>query len=264
MKHVVICDESYSTGRFLVLGALLVPTHNHAMLANELKDWKARNRLNPSSEFKWTKVSKKYLPLYAEMMQWIFSHLKANHLRFRSLVMDTGHRLYRQFSEGKREKGFYKAYYHLLLQTIKRAWEEDQDVSVLILLDEKRDRYPFYKGVLKKTLNAALKRDLGIGKAVVSIEDRPSSGPRAEVLIQPVDVVIGAIGFVRNGLASKSTSSPWKRRLAETIEQACGSPLSYDTMPGSPFNLWTFDLKIAAKRKKAWKRQAQKRKRPQA
>ena len=264
MKHVIICDESYTSGRYLVLGALILPAHNHTMLAEELKAWKADKGLNPLSEFKWTKVSRKYLPLYAEMMEWLFRHLQANHLRFRSIVMDTSHRLYREFSEGEPEKGLYKAYYHLLFQSVKELWTGGQTEGALILLDEKRDRYPFQKHVLRTTLNRALARDMGVDKAVANIEDRRSSGPKAEVLIQPVDVLIGSIGFVRNGLSAQSTSSPAKRALVRVIEEASGTPLGYDTMPSSAFNLWTFDLKIAADRKAARKRQGQKRKRPQA
>ncbi|MBM4031841.1 MAG: DUF3800 domain-containing protein [Planctomycetes bacterium] len=269
MKYIVICDESYTSGRFLVLGALVVPRHNHAMLAAELKEWKVMHGLNPASEFKWTKVSTKYLPLYTEMVEWFFGHLRANHLRFRSLVMDTGYALYRQFSQGDRETGFYKAYYHLLMQSLKQVCAEDPGESVLILLDERRDRYPFQWDRLRKTLNATMRRDFRVGRAVANIEHRVSSGPMGEVLLQVVDVLIGAIGFVRNGLAALKTSREAKRKLVQIIEKAAGTRLSYDTLPGATFNVWTFDLAIAMARKKAWekrkeaKRRPEKRKRPQ-
>jgi len=269
VKYVVICDESYTSGRFLVLGALVVPRHNHAMLAAELKEWKVRHGLNPMGEFKWTKVSAKYLDRYAEMVEWFFGHLRANHLTFRSLVVDTRDELYREFSEGEGETGFYKAYYHLLRHAVRRVWAEDPGESVLILLDERRDRYRFQKNVLKKALNAAMKRDLGIARAVANVEDRVSSGPRGEVLIQSVDLLIGAIGFVRNGLAALETSKEAKRKLVQVIEKAANTRLSYDTLPSATFNVWTFDLGIAMERKKKWREKKEKTrvkrgKRPQA
>jgi hypothetical protein len=262
----IICDESCTNCRFFVLGALVLPVHNHSILTEELSAWKTAHRLNAASEFKWTKVSRGYLPLYAEMMRWLFSHLRAGHLQVRVLVMDTRDSHYKTFCERQTSKGFYKAYYHLLLQSTKQVLYDDPNDRVLVLLDEKRERYPFHKEVLKKALNSALRRDRGASGRVSNVEDRQSSGPHGEVLIQPVDVLIGAVGFARNGFAARPGASPAKQELVRLIEQEAGSTLAYDTSPRSSFNVWTFDLGIAMARKATWKDREQraKRKRPQA
>jgi hypothetical protein len=271
VKYVLICDESHTSGRFLVLGALVLPSHNHAMLASELRAWKVAKGLDPAGEFKWTKVSRTYLPLYVEMMEWLFGHVRANHLGVRALVLDLSDALYRGFSQADGETGFYKAYYHLLRDAVRQVWAEGPAESILILMDERRDRYRFQKAELRKALNAAMKREFGVARAVANVEDRVSSGPKAEPLIQVVDVLIGAVGFVRNGLATRPDSSPAKRRLVQAIEAAAGTPLSFDTMWDSPFSLWTFDLKAAVRdggkgrrAARGGKTKVKRRKRPQA
>ncbi len=265
MKYTLICDESSTIHRHLILGALVIPRVNHAILAAELKQWKESQGLAPESEFKWTKVSRLYLSRYKQMVEWFFQHLEANHLGFRCLVVDTSHGSWLEYGAGDKEKAFYKVYYHLLYQCVRRLALEEQGSSVLILLDEKRDRYPFYRPVLRKTLNAALKRDLGMQRPVCAIETRRSSGVKAEPLIQVVDVLIGAVGYVRNRFYERTGASKAKKALVEHIESRAGTHLRYDTYVTSPFNLWTFDVGMSMERKARWKalrKKTQKKDRP--
>src|SRR5207249_9963039 len=102
---------------------------------------------------------------------------------------------------------FYKIFYHLLFQSVRRLALEEDGSNVLILLDDKTNRYPFRLPVLKKALNAGLKRDLKLGNLVANVEPRQSSGPNAEPLIQIVDVLIGALAT-----CATATRSAWKRR----------------------------------------------------
>jgi len=60
--HYIICDESCTNCRFFVLGALVLPVHNHGILEAELSAWKSGHKLNAASEFKWTKVSRAACP----------------------------------------------------------------------------------------------------------------------------------------------------------------------------------------------------------
>jgi hypothetical protein len=128
------------------------------------------------------------------------------------------------------------------------ALEEDGS-NVLVLLDDKRNRYPFRLDVLKRSLNAALRRDLKKTGLVANVEARPSSGPRAEPLIQIVDVLIGAIGHVRNGDLHQPGASPVKAKMVRLLEQAAGTGFAFDTAARAPFNLWTFDIAVAMQRK---------------
>jgi len=250
MKFTIVCDESGLGERQMIIGALIVPRNNHALLVQELKELKAKHHLRWEGEFKWGKVSKRYLQKYEAVVQWFFEHLKANHLRFRAHVIDTHKREYRQYGNGDKEQSFYKVFFHLLTQSVKRLAIEEEGSNVLILLDDKKNRYPFHLDVLKKTLNATLARDLKIKEIIANVEPRRSSGIHSEGLVQIVDILIGAIGYVRNGHHQKQGASEAKIALTKCIEQLLGSKLDYDASANAPFNIWTFDVNIALTKKR--------------
>ena len=143
--------------------------------------------------------------------------------------------------------------YIIIKQGIKRLVEYMQVTSVLILLDDKYDRYPFHLPALKKILNRAFKRDFKIVDLIANVEPRKSSGEGSEPLIQIVDILIGAIGFVRNGNYYSPNASTAKKELVDFIEQQANTQLIYDTGINSAFNIWTFNVEKSMKEKKKWR-----------
>lgn len=241
MKFNLICDESGTNERFLVVGGLTLPRINHQALSSELTALKKATGFGAEGEFKWGKVSKAYLPRYRQLLEWFFRHLQANHLRFRAHVVDTSARAYREYGDGDKEKAFYKVYYHLLFQSVRRLALDEEGSNILILLDDKFNRYPFRLPVLKKTLNAVLKRQLRVSDLIANVEPRQSSGPNAEPFVQIVDVLIGAIGYVRNGHAGQPWAAPAKVEMVKTLEHlaAPGSLLTRLPQRLSTFGLST-------------------------
>lgn len=254
MKFTIICDESSTENRHLIIGAVVIPRNNHTLLIEELRVLKQELHLRWEGELKWGKVSKKYQDKYKRILQWFFEHLKSNHLRFRAHVIDTAKKEYRQYGDGAKENAFYKVFFHLLVQCIKRLAIEEEGSNVLILLDDKKNHYPFRLPLLKKTLNSALRRDLKLKNIVANVEPRHSSGGKVEGLIQIVDVLIGAIGYVRNASCKEPGASAAKIEMVKFIEELLGAKLEYDTYAGSPFNIWTFDVGVSLQRKEAHKK----------
>ena len=126
MKFTLICDESGTSERFMVVGGLTLPRINHEILRKEILALKAARGFRPEGEFKWGKVSRGYYEHYQVVMTWFFEQLKANHLRFRAHVVDTSSHTYRQYGDGDKEHAFYKIFYHLLLQSAKRLALEEE------------------------------------------------------------------------------------------------------------------------------------------
>jgi Protein of unknown function (DUF3800) len=250
VKFTLICDESGTNDRWLVVGGLTIPRTNHPQLVAEIQKLKCDLGFRAEGEIKWGKVSQKYLGRYQKLMDWFFDHLKANHCRFRAHVVDTASPVYRAYGGGDLEESFYKVYYHLLYRSVRQSALDEEGSSVLILLDDKRNRRPFRLQVLKQTLNAGLKRDLKKANLVANVEPRQSSGPRIEPLIQVVDVLIGGIGFVRSGRFRQPDASPARVRMVEYLQRAAGTGFAFDTAAGAPFNLWTFDVAVAMERRK--------------
>ena len=249
VKYNLVCDESGTASRYLIVGALTLPRINHPALSAEIRRLKESLGFRPEGEVKWGKVSIQYLDRYVKIMNWFFEHLQSNHLLFRAHVVDTVSAAYRNYGSGDTEESFYKICYHLLFQSVRRLALEEEGSNILILMDDKRNRRPFRLDVLKRSLNAGLKRDIGISELVANVEPRPSSGAKAEPLIQIVDVLIGAIGYVRNGGADKPGASPAKLAMTEHLQQKAGTGFAFDTTASAPFNLWTFDVTVAMKRR---------------
>jgi len=107
MSYTLICDESSTNNRHLILGSIIIPRRNHPLLISDLKAWKESKGFNPNSEFKWTKVSKKYLIHYKDLVSWFFRHLNSNHFFFRAHVIDTSKRAYLEYGKGNKENSFY-------------------------------------------------------------------------------------------------------------------------------------------------------------
>lgn len=260
MKFTIVCDESSTDSRHLIIGALVIPRKNHTLLIEELRELKKQLNLRWEGEVKWKKISRRYLDKYKKILGWFFNHLQSNHFRFRAHVIDTYKKEYRQYGEGDKETSFYKVFFHLLMQCVKRQAIDEEGSSVLILLDDKSNRYPFRLPTLKQTLNRALHRDLKMKNLVANVEPRESNGKNAEGLIQIVDILIGAIGHVRNGFSKDAKASAAKREMIAHIEELLKSRLDYDTAAASAFNIWTFDVGISMARKK----QYEKKNRPKA
>ena len=52
MKFTLVCDESHTKNRNLVIGGIIIPRHNHKILVDELKKWKVSKGLDPNGELK--------------------------------------------------------------------------------------------------------------------------------------------------------------------------------------------------------------------
>lgn len=250
MKFTLICDESSVNEKYLVIGALTLPRTNHAILANEFNELKKSLGFRPEGEIKWGKVSSKYRDKYEQLSAWFFEHLKANNLTFRAHVMDTQNANWKAYGKGDSERSFYKAYFHVLFQSVSRLVLDDDGSNVLIFLDDKRNRYPFHLPVLKRGLNIRLQTRLKIPRLISNVEPRHSSGPKSEPLIQIVDLLIGAIASVRNGHAEKENASPAKLEMVRSLELMAGTRFKYDTTSRAPFNIFSFDAGIAMNRKR--------------
>src|SRR5207244_780331 len=104
-------------------------------------------------EIKWRKVSRAYSSKYADIAAWFFEQIKANTLTFRAHVIDTGSPHFRAYGNNDLEHAFYKAYFHVLYQGMVRLALDDEGSNILVLMDDKTNRYRFHLQVIKRGLN---------------------------------------------------------------------------------------------------------------
>lgn len=221
----VYTDESRLKGeRYMLIGGLWVPASAEPVLRADIERFRAATNL--TAELKWKKVSRTKLPLYEDFANIFFRHCDAV---FHCIVVDVTLLDYATFSRGDDELGFYKFYYQLISRKLVHGSE------YLVFTDERRNRKSSRLDVLKICVNRWWAKENGMPAAqpVRTVEPRNS---KSEDLIQLVDVLLGAVGYVWNG----HSASPPKLALVRHLERSLGSPSLGLPTPRSSrkFNIW--------------------------
>lgn len=239
--HHIYCDESRQTAhRYMVLGGLIVPADEEPVVASRIGAF--RNEWRMSAELKWTKVSRGKIDAYKAYVD-LFAELNAeDRVHFHAMILDTHQFDHNKFNKGDKEIGFYKFYYQLLLHSFGRRYcRKNEGDRFLVFLDHRQTSYKL--GTLKSTLNHGIKKKYGADhQPWRNVEPRDSK--KVEFL-QVVDILTGAIGFVKNGYAERSDSSPAKLDLIDHISSRVSHPiLGNNTSWGqNRFTVWNFQLK---------------------
>lgn len=187
-------------------------------------------------------MSTAWLPKYKQFMDYFFRLNNTDRLHFHALVIDTHLVNHRKFSKGDKELGFYKFYYQLLLNCFGRHYcptvEED---LFRVYLDYRKTHYPLkeFKDILN---NGMAKEFQNHGRPFRKVEPLNS---KAHDFMQINDILIGAIGYQKNGCDKVAGCSPAKVELAAHIRALADiRDLGRNTRFGvQRFKVWNFRLR---------------------
>lgn len=224
----------------MVIGGLIIDEEEMPKFHDTLLGF--RRETGMFAELKWTKVSSLMLANYQRFVDYFFALNNTDFLHFHALIVDNHQTNHRKFSRGDRELGFYKFYYQLLLHSFGRRYSrEGEDDRFIVHLDHRTSSYSL--GTLKRVLNAGIAKRYSITSApFVSIEPVDS---KASELLQVADILLGAIGYQKNGYDLLAGGKESKKSLVRHICAKAGLPdLSTNTRWGANrFTLWNFRLK---------------------
>lgn len=240
MYHIY-CDESrQSQDRFMVLGGIGIPANNMPVFEATMEKYRKDTEMN--AELKWSKVSNQKYSEYKMFVDYFFALNNTNYLNFHSMILDNHQINHRKFNHNDAELGFYKFYYQLLLHTFGRHYcKVDRSAQFIVYLDERTTKYKL--STLKSVLNRGIMKKYGVAWAPFrSIEPRDS---KKSNMIQVNDLIIGAIGYQKNGYDMISNAKQSKIDLAQHIAVSVGlSNLKNDTIRSNKrFSIWNFQLK---------------------
>ncbi len=224
----------------MILGGTIIRS-NYLEIFNETMA-KFRHDLNMKMELKWSKVSKNKLNEYKTFIDHFFALNNSDLAHFHCLIIDNHRVNHRRFNQGNQEVGFYKFYYQLLLHSFgRRYYRRLQNTKFLIYLDKRTSNYKLDD--LTFILNNGINKRYRIPtKPYLKAEPRDS---KLNEVLQLNDIVLGSIGYHKNGYHLLSNSSPAKIELANYISQKTGyNNLGQNTTFGQKrFTIWNFDLK---------------------
>lgn len=237
----VFADESRQCNeRYMVLGGVILHSNSIDTYTKTMSSFRAKH--NMRAEMKWSKVSNQKIDEYNVFVDHFFALANVNHINFRCLILDTHQFDHKKYNQGNKELGFYKFFYQLLYHCFCTAeLSETNDVKIIIKLDERSSKYKLSD--LKDILNRGIKKYMGItSNRIISIEPIDS---KASDIMQINDIILGAIGYQKNGFDLIAGSKTAKIELAKYIASSAGiSSLKDNTAWGiTRFKIWNFKFK---------------------
>lgn len=240
MTYLVFCDESRQAAeRFMVLGGIVIPKTLLQVFNDSMALFRDQQRMH--AELKWQKVSNQKLSEYRCFVDHFFALNNSKQAYFNSLIVDSHQVHNHEFNQGSREVGFYKFYYQLLLHCFgHKLCSHDPGAKIHVIMDHRTTSYRLED--LRQILNNGMKSRYGIStRPFITVEPRDSK--ESEVL-QINDILLGAVGFQKNGLHLIAGSRPAKIELANYIAKEAGLPNLKESTPRSQkrFTIWNFRL----------------------
>ncbi len=259
MKTIrIYSDESrHKNERFLLLGGLWVEEENIPMVENGIKDLRKKHgyinsqgrHIDFLGEFKWTKVSDKYIAVYKELVDLFFEWINKDTFRFCTMLIDTKNPIVTEYSNIKKE-GYFKFLYQLYFQNSR--------IPAVYKIFPDRITNPTQHNVDIETLDKCL--DAAFFKKFIPLIN-PGEKPgwkgfvnnitpvdsKRNQCIQLIDVIIGAIGYLQNGLYKKPDAKKAKVELMKYIFEkitlygamkVIGK--NYYIVKSTKFNVWIF------------------------
>lgn len=221
--YLIYCDESRHTSdsgdHFMVIGALSCPETRKRDIVRRIHNLRAIH--GAQGEFGWKRLSPNKRGFYWALIDLFASEPE---LQFRCILVDRT-----TFVSDDQELGFYKLYYQMLVHWLSPG------CTYRILLDQQQTREQGRFRMLRDVLRRKL-----MGRAkILSLEPANSS---ALDIMQLTDLLIGAVGYERNGRTASGTKVEFCRDLATALGV---SSIARSTSPGEEkFNVFHFGSRV--------------------
>lgn len=182
----VYCDESRvenKDSKNMVIGALFLPRRAKKKIVRDIKS--IFNKHNFNYELKWSKVHKKFIPFYKEIIDYFVSN---DNLNYRCIIVDKSKINLKKYHEDDLELAFFKFYYLMLRPKLL------SQNRYYIFLDKKPTRDRNHARALRAFLDSYILRK----KQDCGIDHFQAYNSRYNLLIQLCDFLTGLTGFVIN------------------------------------------------------------------
>jgi hypothetical protein len=230
----IFCDESRVTAcKYILIGALTVPTHSDVSLRMADTEFRDRTR-NNKAHFKWEKAcGRKKLPDYLQLVDIFFEH----DIHFKAVVIEHCKVDYARYHKEDRELGFYKFYFLLLSRLVN--FDQQYIIKIHRRSDEGRGRLIDLQGA---TNNYCRKMK---GRYVTPVASLEAVEFERFTELQIVDVLLGAIGYHWERCHLRNDASKSKIEICNHICKRLDKPsLEFESdWRERKFNVWKWKPK---------------------
>jgi enterobacteria phage P1 len=195
----------------MVLGAIVCPANRAREIAVRLREIRAKHKIRPDVEIKWTKVSPSKIDFYLDVIDYFFDD---DDLSFRAVVAPKAGLDHERFAQ-THDDWYYKMMFYLVRNVLPA-----QDEAFIYL--DKKDTNGQEKIERLRNVIANAEYDFGRSKIRrLQIVESNQVGP-----LQLADLLIGAVNYANRG----DSSSVAKLRLIERIRGRSGVSLTHTTL----------------------------------
>lgn len=235
MEYNIYCDESchlsYDDSDCMVLGAIQCPKFVRKRISDDIRMLKKKHGLSEKFELKWTKVGKKKLEFYYEIIDYI---LLEQNLKFKCLIFDNKNDLVSTHPTDDEYNLWYYRMYYILLNEFTTPNDH-----FFIYMDIKDTR----GGDRIRTLQNVLCNNIYDFKNEVIRRIQLIRSEEAEIL-QLVDLLIGAIGYYSRKrelidleLSQPNELSEAKIKIIQRLKEKTGLNLISSSSVNNNFNI---------------------------
>lgn len=198
-EYVIFCDESDRSGRFFsnFYGGVIVGSSQVERVSQRLNQRK--EELNLHREVKWSKVTETYLAKYQDFVRAIFAEVAAGNIRLRIMFRPNAY-VALGLTREQREAEYYLLYYQFIKHAFGLRYIAPQPGGTKLRLyfdqfPDTREKAAQFKGYV---LGLGTSREFRSAGIVLSKEDITEVRSHDHVLLQALDVVLGAMAFRLN------------------------------------------------------------------
>lgn len=225
----IYCDESNhleSDKKPMVLGALYCPRQKAATVNSRIREIKTEHGIPENYEIKWTKVSKKYIQFYYDLLSYFFD---IDDIGIRVLVASKKGLDHKKHNQSH-DDWYNKMYFQLLTKIIQ------SESTYRICLDRKDT---LGKERVNKLREVLCNKEFDFKREIIK-EIREVHSDQVQ-MVQVIDLIIGAVQF---NLCSKDPAkeNQTKRQIVEHLKKKSGRTLTVNTLPSEfKFNLFFWE-----------------------
>ena len=220
MEYNIYCDESchleHDGINDMSIGAIWVSKANVLEINSRIREIKMKNKFNVKSEAKWTKVCKKHLQLYLDLVDLFFD---ISELKFRCLLIPDKSALDHERFNQTHDDWYYKMYFEMLSYIFDNSNEYNTYIDI-------KDTNSYQKSQKLYEVCCNSIYDFS-GESIRKIQ--PIRSHEVEIM-QLVDILIGAVTYANRNFSENHIKSSAKLQVIERIKQRSGRNISRTSM----------------------------------
>ena len=210
-QYLIYADESHRKGKYFsnFYGGALI-NYNELEKLNRKLNMK-KEQLGLFQEVKWTKITEQYLNKYLDLIDFFFEFVKCNKIKIRIMFRQNA-QVPQNLTTEQKEKEYFLLYY----QFIKHAFgidycnpnEKNQVILKLYFdkLPDTKKKNREFKGYIY-----SLNDFFCINNVHIYNEDIAEVDSKNHVILQCMDIILGAMNFKLNNMDKEKISGSNKR-----------------------------------------------------